>query len=297
MLLALAGEWTARIVEQQLAAHIDLVPTFLDIVSKDRSQMEQLELDGLSLLPVLNNEEIPDFLRDRFIFQNYHLSTLGAPAPFPGGIALQWPFKMADDSLLYQLSQDPAEAQNRAIEHPEVLQTLREAYLDWWQTLPHDSSEFALAIPVGYKEENPILLQPHHGKAIGQVKFLGQKGLLGERIGSHPTGGDGDWLGAWGAPGDGVRWLIDVQEAHSYEIAAVVRGNMGVKEAEFILATAEGSRSVKLSQPELEKGWQRIPLCDLTLQPGTKEISVRLQSSLPTGNQLDVQGLSIRKKS
>lgn len=290
-------QWGAKIVQEQLAAHIDLVPTFLDIIFKDNSQMEQLELDGLSLLPVLGNKEIPDFLRNRFIFQNYHLSTLGVPAPFPGGIALQWPFKMAEDSLLFQLSQDPAEGLNRAIEYPEVLQTLREAYLDWWQTLPHDSSKFALAIPVGYEAENPVLLQPHHGKAIGKVKFLGKKGLLGERIGSHPTGVDGDWLGAWGTEGDGVRWLIDVQQTHSYEIAAVVRGNMGAKGAEFILEIAEDSRSVILSPPDLQKGWQRIPLCDVTLQQGIAEISVRLQSSLPTGNQLAVQGLSIRKKS
>ena len=290
------NQWKPKTVKQQLAAHIDLVPTFLDLLSRKSSSIKEPEVDGLSLLPVLFNEEVPASLRDRLIFQQFHLSTLENPAKFPGGIALQWPFKMAEDSLLFQLSDDPAEAKNVATEHPEELQTLRAAYLDWWHTLPHDSSEFALAIPVGYPEENPVLLRPHHGKSIGKVKFLGQRGLLGERIGSHPSGVDGDWLGAWEEVGDGARWLIDVRQAGSYEIAAVIRGDLGRTSAKFLVEMAESRRSVILPQPKPGVGWQEIPLFELALQEGSEVVSIRLQSPLSSDNHLEVRGLSLRKK-
>ncbi len=289
-------QWEPKVAKQQLAAHIDLVPTFLEILSKHDSRVEQPKLDGLSLLPVLLNKETPAALHHRILFQNYHLSTLEEPAPFPGGIALQWPFKMAEDSLLFQLLEDPSEAKNVVSEHPNKLQALREAYLDWWQTLPQSRAEFALAIPIGYEAENPVLLQPHHGKSTGKVKFLGQRGLLGERIGSHPSGVDGDWLGEWGETEDGARWLIDVHQAGSYEVAAVVRGDIGVKEAEFTLEIAEDKRSVILPRSESGEDWKRIPLYDLALQSGKATVSVRLQAPLPPDNRLEVRGLSFRKK-
>lgn len=290
-------QWKPKRVKQQLAAHIDLVPTFLDLLSRKNRSTEQLEFDGLSLLPVLLNEEIPAALRDRLIFQHFHLSTLEKPAPFPGGIALQWPFKMAEDSLLFKLSEDPSEAKNLANEYPETLQMLRQAYQNWWQSLPHDTSAFALRIPIGHAEENPVLLQPHHGKSIGKVKFLGQRGLLGERIGSHPSGVDGDWLGEWREEGDGARWLLDVQRAGTYEISAVVRGNIGRNTAKFMVEMARISRPVVLPQPEPGESWQEIRLFDLALQPGPKSISIRLQSNLFPDNTLEIRGLSLRRKS
>lgn len=290
-------QWKPKTVKQQLAAHIDLAPTFLDLLSRKNNSIEQSELDGLSLLPVLFNEEVPVSLRDRLILQQFHLSTLENPAPFPGGIALQWPFKMAEDSLLFHLSQDPAEAKNIATEHPEKLQILRQAYLDWWQSLPHDTSSFALAIPIGHAAENPVLLQPHHGKSMGTVKFLGQRGLLGERIGSHPSGVDGDWLGEWEVKGDGARWLLDVQRAGAYEISVVVRGNIGEGAARFLVQLAEDSISVVLPQPKPGEAWQEVPLFDLALRPGKQTTSIRLQSKLPAENKLELRGLSLRRKS
>lgn len=288
-------QWEPKVVQQQLAAHIDLVPTFLDIISEKDRTKEQPELDGLSLLPVLLKQKAPDTLQNRILFQNYHLSTIEQPSPFPGGIALQWPFKMAEDSLLFQLSDDPSEAKNVATEQPEALHALREAYLAWWHSLPQDTSEFALAIPVGYAEENPVLLQPHHGKSIGKVKFLGQRGLLGERIGSHPSGVDGDWLGGWEETGDGARWLIDIHEAGSYEVAAVVRGNEGGESAKFTVEIAENNHTAVVSSTQAEN-WEEISLIELALPQGTTTVAIRLESPLPPGNQLEVRGLSFRKK-
>lgn len=144
------GRWSAKRVDDLIAAHIDVVPTLLDLLSIQPAYFKASQVDGHSLVPVLQGHSLPAALKNRLLYQHYALSTLKDPAPYPGGIALRWPWKMVNDSVLYQLDKDPGESTNVADLYPDTLQQLRRAYLNWWTSLELTRATFGMAIPVGY---------------------------------------------------------------------------------------------------------------------------------------------------
>ncbi len=266
----------------------------MEVLAERDKPVRGPDYDGLSLLPLLGGQPIPDTLQKRILFQNYHLSTLAKPAALPGGTALQWPFKMAEDSLLFNLQSDPSESRNVASIHPEKLRILREAYQTWWQSLPRQVTDYPLAIPIGYEQENPILLQPHHGKSIGKLQFLGSRGLLGERIGAHPSGVDGDWLGAWEKVEDGIRWMVDVSKPGRYHIGVQVRNSLENEELNLQLKIAGDSVVATIPGLRAEHAWREFQLLDLELPQGLDTLSVTLQPPLAAKNGFDMRGLSLR---
>lgn len=284
-------QWKPQNVDKVFAAHIDLVPTIMDVLNIKSKSVKRPGFDGTSLLPLLRGEPLPDSISKRILFQNYHLSNLEESTLFPGGIAMQWPFKMVEDSLLFNLIADPAESQNVATQYPKKLEKLQQAYRAWWKSLPVRTEDYPFAIPVGHKQENPVLLQPHHGKAMGQLQFLGRRGLLGERIGTHPSGVDGDWLGAWEKVGDGIRWKIDVKQPGRYQIGVKVRNPLPKEDISLGVKIA-GSTVVKtIPASSLDQSWQEIRLLDLHLLSGIQTLDINLQAPLSDSNGFEMRNL------
>lgn len=277
---------------KQPAAHIDLLPTLMSQLNLPIPN--QLEIDGRDLSPLLADPSSLD-LQERFLFQNYHLETVNKPAPYPGGIAIQGPWKMVDDTSLFNLDTDPSESQNLADQHPEKLAELRTAYESWWASLSLTPQRFGMQIPVGHPAENPIFLQPHHGLATGQLKFTGQRGLLGERIGTHPSGVDGDWLTNWSSPTDGITWLVDIQATADYEIGIRSRGNPVNSKVSFILEIKNEQRELSLLSAATSSDWQNHPLANLSLSPGIDTLRLQLKQPLPANN-FELQSLWLRRK-
>lgn len=285
--------WKTQHVPDILAAHIDVVPTILDIISVPALHFK-MEMDGLSLVPVLGGKTTST-LKNRMFFQQYDLSNLREPAPLPGGIALQWPWKMVNDTALYRLDQDIGESTNLHQKHPEILQGLSQAYHNWWNSLVLDTLQFGMTIPIGHEEENPILLQAHHGIALGEIKFLGQRGLLGERIGSHPSGVDGDWLSNWHLQGDGIKWQLDFQQKGRYEIAVVGCSARSHQEITLDITVNQKKHTVDIQANSLSTSWQSIPLLELDLENRKDILSVELNHPISTRDSFEMKGIRFRR--
>lgn len=287
--------WPARHIDDVFAAHIDVAPTLLELMPITPAYLTPGEFDGNSLIPVLEGQKTKGSLKDRLLFQQYDLSTLKSPAPFPGGIALQWPWKMVNDSALYRLDQDPSESYNVAAQQPETIEHLRRAYLDWWNSLSLSAKTYGMAVPVGYQEENPILLQPHHGLGRGKVKFTGQRGLLGDRIGTHPSGVDGDWLSNWQQPGDGIHWLIKVEETARYQVSVVLRKPALQSPLSLQLKLDGKIWENTLFFQEKQPSWQAEVLQELDLQKGMDTLHFQLMTDLSPADSLEIRGISLKK--
>lgn len=151
---------------EALAAHIDLYPTLRDLAGVSLPDHVQ-ELAGRSLVPLLKDSkaEWPDrelFVhcgrwpagkRDDFKFQKCAVRTA------------KWRF--VDNQHLYNIERDPSETRDVAADHPDVVDRLRKAYSQWWDsTLPLLVNE---GLPRVSHEQQPF--------ALRYAKQLKQQGI------------------------------------------------------------------------------------------------------------------------
>jgi arylsulfatase A-like enzyme len=118
-----------------LAGGADLVPTLLDLAG----QPVQEELDGCSLVPVLEGREPPSGLIDRFLIIHTGRWEKGKAAQSKwAGVAIRSQrFRLVNNEALYDLAEDPGELQNVLLDYPGEVSAMRRFYDKWWEeTLP-----------------------------------------------------------------------------------------------------------------------------------------------------------------
>ena len=142
----------------RLAAHIDLVPTLLDLAGIPRPA---IALDGSSLAPLLGRDGVFPEARTHFV-QHQQVSRDGqlqmeTPRPFYHSAVLTDRWRLVSGNELYDIKADPGQQHDLADEQPEVVARLRSRYEDWWEDVTRRLDEF-LEIPVGAPEANPVRL-------------------------------------------------------------------------------------------------------------------------------------------
>jgi arylsulfatase A-like enzyme len=134
------GQLKAGLNISQIAAHIDLFPTLLDLCGV--AAPKNLQVDGASLAPLLKGktQQWPD----RMIF-TYHFPNPDNARRGPGAVRTQQYRLVITDkgAELYDLLADPRQHQEIAAAHPEVVARLRSAYEAWWQDVMKDDGATA----------------------------------------------------------------------------------------------------------------------------------------------------------
>lgn len=116
-----------------LAAHIDVLPTLADLA--DIKVPESFDLDGLSLGPLLEQSDQP-WSRDHLVIQ-FHggaRATAFPLKPLENSVVLteRWRWVNSTEQALYDIQQDPAQRNNVATKHPEVVKQLHSLYKPFW---------------------------------------------------------------------------------------------------------------------------------------------------------------------
>ncbi|MDF7799254.1 arylsulfatase [Pontiellaceae bacterium B1224] len=149
-----AGGLNEGVEIDTLALHVDLFPTLADLcgipLPTDR------ELDGQSLVPLLEgNQEAWD--RDHAVLQ-FH-----GGAAFPQdrlkteySYILTERWRLLNGKLLYDIEADPAQRNDVAAEHPEVVAELWSNYEPYWQSVVKGMTPVRLDL--GNPTENPVEL-------------------------------------------------------------------------------------------------------------------------------------------
>jgi len=178
------GRFEAGRTIDTLSAHIDLVPTLLDLCGV--AAPDGLNLDGTSLVPWLDGE--PAAWPDRTLFFQWHRGD--EPELFRACAAVTQRDKLVDGRELYDLEADPGETRDLAAERPERVAELRTAYERWFADVSSTRGYAPPRIVLGSPHENPTTLTRQ------------------------------DWRGprAGWAPDDLGYWEVEIAEAGDYDI-------------------------------------------------------------------------------
>ncbi|MFC1596849.1 arylsulfatase [Planctomycetota bacterium] len=126
-----------------LTAHVDLLPTFIDLCDLKRPNRRQLPMDGRSLHPLLTgNCEWPD----RMLVM--HHQNGWEPEKHANSVVLtsdwrlvrRWNAKtrQTHPAELYRIQEDRGQATDVAAAHPDVVAKLESAYSDYWDAIRLD---------------------------------------------------------------------------------------------------------------------------------------------------------------
>lgn len=144
--------------ETQLTAHIDLLPTLVDLCQLDQSPEKPLPFDGISLASLLNGETPSPEVENRTLFVQSH--RIENPLPWRMSAVLHKDWRLVDGKQLYQLSSDPGQKVELSNKYQETVKELRQSYEDWYHDVSGRFNEYC-RIPLGTAGESPTVLTAH----------------------------------------------------------------------------------------------------------------------------------------
>jgi arylsulfatase A-like enzyme len=136
---------------RQLTAHFDLFPTLVELAAVEFTPPNPL--DGLSLVPLLRQEHVVWPERTLFV----HTQREEIPPKWRNSAVLIQDWRLINGEELYDLTFDPGQTTDLAVQHPDRVAALRAAYEAWWTGLEPSFSRYA-KIVIGAPQENPAHL-------------------------------------------------------------------------------------------------------------------------------------------
>ena len=222
------------------AAHVDLVPTLLDMLDQDLPST----LDGKSLWPMLQGESV-EWADTRPIFFEWNR---GFPERYKNIAVRRGKYKLvgqtghtveATDLELYDLHQDPSEMKNISKENPLLAQELKDLWDDWYADIIRTPHLGYVPIGIGADQQNPVMLNRNDAK--------------------------GSW-GVWAQQEIYGYWDVEVYQSGTFDISCFFKEPLS---ASGTLRIRVGK--VQLAQ-EVEKGSQEIVFQEVRLNAGEARV-------------------------
>jgi arylsulfatase A len=183
----------------EIAAHIDILPTLLDITGVQKP--DSMKLDGISLLSLLEGKD--DQPWERIIYA--HQNNLRECDLHPGGLRtnqyrlVNW----KNGYELYDMIIDPSEKRNIAGDNPELTSELIQKYETWYHEVTSEAKPFP-SIPIGYPGYDSVSIIAPDAIPEGGAVFQSSWGC-------HP-----DWIQNWSSGNDAIYWDINVYSDGDY---------------------------------------------------------------------------------
>ncbi len=176
-----------------LSAHIDLLPTLMELCGVDRP--DGPPLDGRSLAPLLRGaSEWPE----RILFAQIH-GGAGFVKPndeWIGSSVMTQRWRLVEGRKLFDIRADPSQSRDLAARYPEVVTRLRMAHERWYRSLRPAMAE-PTRIVVGHDAENPADLTSQDWLVENGHVVWSRRHLVERKLENGP-------------------WLVDVHQAGRY---------------------------------------------------------------------------------
>ncbi|MEM0992472.1 MAG: arylsulfatase [Bacteroidota bacterium] len=273
-----------------LAAHIDVLPTLLDLCGV--AVPDSLHLDGRSLVPLFEDRNAVWEARNIYSFR--HGQTF---QNHPGAVRspqYRWVIDRDSSIALYDMIKDPSQKQNIAIDEPEVVQKLALAYQKMFEEVSKNGTN-PPPIPVGYTAAKKV-----HLPAIEAQKVLGDLRFKEGHAWAN------DWITNWSKTEDRMLWELEVVRAGTYLVQleyTVDAPNTGA-----LVAVRSKDRQISnninsafdpeyLASPDrvprkevYEKDWAILDMGEIYLEAGTQNIELAALA-IPAKRVADLKGL------
>ena len=143
----------ARVVDR-LTAHVDIVPTLLDLTGTPAP--ENVRFDGDSIRPLLEADDSK--WPDRTLITDSQ--RVLDPIKWRRATVMTDRWRMINGEELYDMQADTAQERNVAEAHPAVFNDLKDYYQKWWAELRPTFAE-PTPIVLGHEKANPATLTAH----------------------------------------------------------------------------------------------------------------------------------------
>ncbi len=144
-----------------LAAHIDVLPTLVDLCRLERPVGRTL--DGISLAGWIRG--LAHAAPERTLF--VHRQRVTPPLKWVASAAMAGSWRLVDGRQLFDLASDPGQQHDLATLHPDRVLRLRADYERWWDTLTTGFAD-VVRIDLG-GAENPTRLSSHDWLLPGEA--------------------------------------------------------------------------------------------------------------------------------
>jgi arylsulfatase A-like enzyme len=150
------GQLTGGKDIDELVAHYDLLPTFVDLLGIDFNPVKPL--DGKSLKPLLY-ETNTNWANRILYMDTQRLQNL---VKYKNYTVMDDNWRFVDGNELYDMRTDRGQTNNVIDQYPEVADRLAVGYETWWQSIMSDKPNERYAyIKVGSPKENPSRISAH----------------------------------------------------------------------------------------------------------------------------------------
>jgi len=156
------GPSGARDIDR-LTAHIDLLPTLIELCGF--SKPAGVTFDGDSLAALLKNRS--DNWPDRMLVTDSQ--RIEDPQKWRKSAVMTNRWRLVNGTELYDMKVDPSQENDISAETPRVTTRLREAYENWWSDTSKRFGEYCEII-IGSDKENPSTLTCHDWHSIEGVR-------------------------------------------------------------------------------------------------------------------------------
>jgi arylsulfatase A-like enzyme len=223
-----------------LTAHIDILPTLIDLCGLKKPQ--SVAFDGASLVPLIAGKG--DWPQRTLVV---HSQRIEHPEKWRKSAVMTDRWRLINGKELYDMPADPGQGKDVADGHPKVVAELRQAYERWWTDISKRFDEYC-EIVIGSEKENPTLLTCHdwHGERALSLQDYVRKGEIANGF-----------------------WAIEVERAGKYEITlrqqpAVAKFPIQAHTAKLTVGKLDLSKTVPAGdisvtfQVQLEPGKTRL---------------------------------------
>ena len=140
----------------QLTAHYDLLPTFVDLLGLDFTAVKPL--DGISFKSLLSGES--QKWPNRILYMD--TQRLQNLIKYKTYTVMDANWRLVNGDELYNVTEDLGQTKNIFDQHPEVAARLAVGYEAWWQSFMDEGVDERYAyIKVGSSHENPSRISSH----------------------------------------------------------------------------------------------------------------------------------------
>jgi arylsulfatase A len=277
----------------KIAAHIDVLPTLLDLIGVKFPK--EIQFDGKSLVPLIQDKNAE--WAERNIFSHTYRNKKLQPAP---GAIRNSKYRFIVDEKgneLYDMELDPEQKVNIALSEPKLLKDFEFQYKNWFKDVTEKGIRSEIT-KIGY-DQSPVteLFTP-------DVSF--KKGV----VYNSGNGYAHDWLIGWNNTNDKADWTIEVVQDGMFQIELKYNSSDSFVGQAIKVIVDNQVLSKKLDKSYLgkvipspdrvqrieayEKDWGLFNLGTLELKKGIHQLSIQTEGRTMV-EKLELKSLLITK--